>query len=49
MDRVTIDFSLPNFITIGLIAALWYAVIVGGWSLWSAKSSPRFRWIAHAS
>lgn len=29
MERVTLDFSLPNFITIGLIAAIWWIVIVG--------------------
>lgn len=40
MERLTIDFSLPNFITIGLIGALWYAVIVGGYSLWSKTSAP---------
>lgn len=28
MDRVTLDFSLPNFITIGLIAAFWWIVYV---------------------
>jgi hypothetical protein len=33
MERLTLDFSLPNFITIGLIAALWYAVFVGGFTL----------------
>jgi len=39
MDRVTVDFSLPNFITIGLIAALWYAVLVGGFSVWQASGN----------
>ena len=29
MERFTIDLSLPNFITIGLIALLWYGVVVG--------------------
>lgn len=39
MERFTIDFSLPNFITIGLIAAVWYLFIVGGFSLaFSAKT-----------
>jgi len=33
VERFTLDFSLPNFITIGLIAALWYVVIVGGLSV----------------
>lgn len=33
MDKVTLDFSLPNFITIGLIAALWYAVVIGGFTI----------------
>ena len=34
MERFTIDLSLPNFITIGLIALLWYGVVVGGASIW---------------
>lgn len=38
MERYTLDFSLPNFITIGLIAALWYVVLVGGASLFIRKS-----------
>ena len=33
MERFTIDFSLPNFITIGLIAAAWYLIVVGGFSI----------------
>lgn len=33
MERFTLDFSLPNFITIGLIAALWYVLLVGGFSV----------------
>lgn len=33
MERFTLDFSLPNFITIGLIAALWYIILVGGFSV----------------
>jgi hypothetical protein len=39
MERFTIDFSLPNFITIGLIGALWYLVIVGGYSVWAKNSA----------
>lgn len=37
MERFTIDFSLPNFITIGVVGAIWFLVIVGGYSVW-AKS-----------
>jgi hypothetical protein len=33
VERFTLDFSLPNFITIGLIAALWYVLLVGGFSV----------------
>lgn len=33
MERFTLDFSLPNFITIGVIAALWYIILVGGFSV----------------
>lgn len=40
MERYTLDFSIPNFITIGLIAALWYVVIVGGMSVFAGKSKP---------
>jgi len=38
MERATLDFSLPNFITVGLIAAAWYIVIVGASSLMMKKS-----------
>lgn len=38
-ESLTLDFSLPNFITIGLIAALWYIVCVGGFSVVSGKMS----------
>ncbi|MGE3387938.1 MAG: hypothetical protein AB7K41_14505 [Bdellovibrionales bacterium] len=30
MDKPLVSFSIENFITVGLIAALWYVVIVGG-------------------
>lgn len=30
MDKPLVSFSIENFITIGLIAAFWYVVIVGG-------------------
>lgn len=33
MDKPLISFSIENFITIGLIAALWYVVLVGGGQL----------------
>lgn len=33
MERFTLDFSLPNFITIGLIAALWFVLVVGTFSV----------------
>jgi hypothetical protein len=33
MERFTLDFSIANFITIGLIAALWYLIFVGGFSV----------------
>lgn len=33
MDRFTIDLSLPNMITIGIVGALWYLLIVGGYSI----------------
>lgn len=38
MERTFIGFNLPNFITIGLIFALWYILIVGGGSLLLARS-----------
>jgi hypothetical protein len=38
MERLTIDLSLPNFITVGLIAALWFLVLVGGWSVWKNRT-----------
>lgn len=45
MERFTLDFSFPNFITIGLIAAIWYIVLVGGISVIvgnrSASAAPR--------
>jgi hypothetical protein len=34
MERFTIDVSLPNMITIGLFGALWFLIIVGGYSVW---------------
>lgn len=37
MERFTLDFSFPNFITIGLFAALWFIVIVGGYSVLSGS------------
>jgi hypothetical protein len=33
MDKPLISFSIENFITIGLIAAFWYVVLVGGGQL----------------
>lgn len=33
MDKPLVSFSIENFITIGLIAAAWYVVIVGGGQL----------------
>lgn len=33
MDKPLVSFSIENFITIGLIAAAWYIVLVGGGQL----------------
>lgn len=40
MERFTLDFSFPNFVTIGLFAALWYIVLVGGYSVLTKASAP---------
>jgi nitrate reductase NapE component len=29
MERFTLDFSLPNIVTIGLVGAFWFLLIVG--------------------
>lgn len=34
MERFTLDFSFPNFITIGVTAVFWGVVILGGYSVW---------------
>lgn len=39
MERFTIDVSLPNMITIGLVGGLVYLIVVGTWSV--AFSSPK--------
>ena len=39
MERFTLDFSLPNMVTIGLIGALWYMVFVGGYSVFTKKTA----------
>lgn len=39
MERAYISFTLANFITIGLIAAIWYAVLVGGYQLYGSLNS----------
>jgi len=39
MERVTIDFSFPNFVTVGLIGAAIYLVFVGGFSIVKNRSA----------
>lgn len=31
MERFTLDLSFPNFITIGLVAAFWFLLVVAGY------------------
>lgn len=41
MEKPLVSFSIENFITVGLIAAFWYIVLVGGFSLWRNVSAPK--------
>lgn len=41
MDKPLVSFSIENFITIGLIAALWYVVLVGGGQLLRGMASAK--------
>lgn len=39
MERFTLDFSLPNIVTIGLVGALWFLLIVGTYQLASGEKN----------
>lgn len=41
MDKPLVSFSIENFITVGLIAALWYVVLVGGARLAHTVMKPK--------
>lgn len=32
-ERFTIDFSLPNFVLVGLVVAFWFLLAVGVWQV----------------
>lgn len=40
MEKTLVSFSIENFITVGLIAALWFVVLVGGYNIIKAKTTP---------
>lgn len=39
MERTLVSFTLENFITVGLIAAFWFVLLVGGFTIWQKAGS----------
>lgn len=43
MDRFTLDFSLPNFVLVGLIGAFWFLLIFTAGRLVLGNAAPPAR------